>query len=220
VDDLGSAAKAEDFISGLPVHLQEAVNDIRARIIDNKVRTETFNTLIGELGATGFWQVTERLLLEDRAQFGDFMLACRGPVPAEDAAGQDVLEVGDEPGAALPSQLVDLTKACAEAWQAQQQREAGSIWQNLAAQAPPGILLLFLLATLGGLYRYNLRLAGFHHSRADLLELLHIEGGLSSPQEIVELADTLAADKVEFARTKTPADQAVELARALAARGK
>ena len=31
---------------------------------------------------------------------------------------------------------------------------------------------MFQLVTLGGLYRYNLRLAAFHDSRADLLEMV------------------------------------------------
>ena len=81
------------------------------------------------------------------------------------------------------------------------------------------------LAHLGGLYRYNQRLAGFHASRADLVELLHLRTGGDTGkitreqlEQIVMLSDALGADKVEFGAQKTPTDQAVELARAIANR--
>ena len=80
---------------------------------------------------------------------------------------------------------------------------------------PPGVLLLFLLATLGGLYRYCLRMAGFYHSRADALELLN--AGLDKAQQaaLSALSADIAADKVEFGKTNSPADQAIELAKAI-----
>ena len=95
------------------------------------------------------------------------------------------------------------------------------------AVLPPGILLLFLLATLGGLYRYNLRLAGFHSSRADLLELVilgqvNLDGAAAGEgaHPFPQLADALAADKVQFGKANMPSDQAVEMFKAFMARAK
>lgn len=122
--------------------------------------------------------------------------------------------------------VAKVTDICLGNWKALQGIEDRNWWQALAQQVPPGILLLFLLATLGGLYRYNLRLAGFHNSRADLLELISMgrEANAKFTKEelaqAVQLADSLAADKVEFGKANTPSDQAVELARAISsARG-
>lgn len=120
----------------------------------------------------------------------------------------------------------DLTTACLSAWQSEQ---AGgqTWWRALVDQVPPGILLLFLLATSGGLYRYNLRLAGFHDSRADVLQLLSLgrdEGKLmeilaATPADVGNLtALVMAADKVEMGAIKAKLGQAeIELARALGA---
>ena len=132
---------------------------------------------------------------EVRETFVDFLAICRG----------------------TPS-TPEMTKACLEAWQAQQKTEAQNWWQTLAVQLPPGVLLLFLLATLGALYRYSLRLAGFYHSRADALELL--QAGLDPNQQkgMSALATDMAADKVEFGKAATPSDQAIELAKAIASR--
>ena len=87
--------------------------------------------------------------------------------------------------------------------------------------------LLFLLATLGGLYRYNLRLAGFHHSRADALvllaeyqEMMEKPIGEDKVPLFVEMASLLAADKVEFGKGNVPSDQALEMFKAMAARVK
>ena len=136
--------------------------------------------------------------------FSDFMTRCRG-----DAAAMQVL----------------LTKSCLDSWQAQETAAGRSWWEAIAEQTPPGILLLFLLATLGGLYRYNLRLAGFHESRADTLQLL-AQGRdatqlrdilAATPGEAVNLATIfLAADKVEMGTIKAKLGQAeIELAKAL-----
>ena len=46
----------------------------------------------------------------------------------------------------------DLTTACVDAWQAQEEA-AVSWWRTLSEQVPPGILILFLLATTVSLYR-------------------------------------------------------------------
>ncbi len=110
------------------------------------------------------------------------------------------------------------TKSCTDAWTAQQLSEAQTWWQTLATSVPQGILLLFLLATLSGLYRYNLRIAGFHHSRADALELLATSPAATDIDTFVKLADTLAADKVSWGKGNTPADQAMEIIKALVSR--
>ncbi|MEM9320386.1 MAG: hypothetical protein AAGA70_15490, partial [Pseudomonadota bacterium] len=104
--------------------------------------------------------------------------------------------------------LDDPTAACLAAFSAEEAQSDTPWWEILARQVPPGVLLLFLLVTLGGLYRYNMRMSGFHHSRADLLELIAIgrdPGAALSKQDwidIRETADALAADKVAFGATK------------------
>ena len=118
-----------------------------------------------------------------------------------------------------------LTTSCLTAWQSEQAAGQRSWWETLADQVPPGILLLFLLATLGGLYRYNLRLAGFHESRADALQLLAQGRDVTqlrdilaaTPGEAVNLATLfLAADKVEMGTIRAKLGQAeIELAKAL-----
>lgn len=133
---------------------------------------------------------------EARETFAGFLALCRG----EDMAAE-------------------LTMACLQGWQAQLAAERDNWWQALAVQVPPGVLLLFLLATLGVLYRYSLRMAGFYHSRADALELLQMGIDEQSQKTISALATDIAADKVEFGKGNTPTDQAVELAKAIAGRG-
>lgn len=115
-------------------------------------------------------------------------------------------------------------QTCVDAYFRILAEEDQTIWQYLGERAPPAVLILFLLATLGGLYRYNLRLTGFHHSRADALEMLTVlygdvtKLGKDDLIAFTSLADRLAADKVEFGKAKTPTDQAVELARVIAQR--
>lgn len=106
--------------------------------------------------------------------------------------------------------------ACTAAWTAQQELLQDTWWKTLAERTPPGVLVLFLLATLGGLYRYNLRMAGFYHSRADALELLSLNLAKTAVDALAVYSDSLAADKVEFKASKTPADQATEIAKAAA----
>ena len=84
---------------------------------------------------------------------------------------------------------------------------------------------MFLLANLGGLYRYNLRLAGFHESRADALQLLaHGRDEIQlrdilagTPGDAVNLATLfLAADKVEMGAIRAKLGEAeIELAKAM-----
>ena len=166
-------------------------------------------------------------LNRQREDFGTFMRVCRGePVAGTGPEGEAAAPVAPLPRDQVATDPDDITLACTQAWQAQVDAEAGNWWQTLAAQVPPGILLLFLLATLGGLYRYNLRLAGFHHARADVLELILMgraaPGAALSQEElgrIAALAEALAADKVEFGKGNAPSDQAVEIAKAVLSRG-
>ncbi|MEL6235656.1 MAG: hypothetical protein AAFR46_14725, partial [Pseudomonadota bacterium] len=88
------------------------------------------------------------------------------------------------------------------------------ILAQLAENAPPAILLLFLLSTLSALYRYNLRMAGFYHGRADALELVTAEAQVD-PERLEAYARALGADGVDFRGTKTPSDQAGEMASAI-----
>lgn len=131
---------------------------------------------------------------------------------------------GEVPGeAALPPTAKGedpLTLACLEGWKAQVASDDGTWWQTLANQVPPGILLLFLLAVLSGLYRYNLRMAGFHHSRADALLLLAQGHSKEDIENFTRISDALAADKVEFGKDNSPADQAVEIFKAFVSRTK
>ncbi|MEM6386793.1 MAG: hypothetical protein AAF718_11220 [Pseudomonadota bacterium] len=94
-----------------------------------------------------------------------------------------------------------VTEACVQSWHANASERSGAWWKILAEQVPPGILLLFLIGYLAGLYRYNMRLSGFHHSRADALEL--VAGGMVSKgnmDDFTKLALALAADSVEFGK--------------------
>ena len=146
-------------------------------------------------------------LAQQREEFAEFMRVCRGTPDPE----------APDNGA--------ITTACTNAWSQELQRETGNWWQTLAEQVPPGILLLFLLATQGSLYRYNLRMAGFHASRADFLELLMMSSGKRDRiskedlEKLVNLATAMGADKVEFGKGNLPTDQAVEMAKAIAGRG-
>ncbi len=62
--------------------------------------------------------------------------------------------------------------ACADAYEKIMDRTEEQVWwQTLAETVPPAVLLLFLLATFGGLYCYNLRVARFYGGCADALDL-------------------------------------------------
>ncbi|MVO14789.1 hypothetical protein [Parasedimentitalea huanghaiensis] len=145
---------------------------------------------------------------EENRDFEKFLTICRGELEPRSNA-----KVSEPNG-----NLEALTLSCLQGWNELLRSNQDGWWQTLAQQMPPGILLLFLLATLGGLYRYNIRLAGFHHSRADALELL--SEGLTKIDVAAfdQLSTALAADKVEFSKASSPADQAVEMAKALANR--
>lgn len=205
---LGDAA-LKAFRDGLPPHLRDwpamadhaaALTAIANRRAALDILRDTTNAEIERYNRSPL-----AYLRDDRAlEFDRFLALCRG---------------GGAPAA-------DVTAACLTAWQTEQ---AGgqTWWRGLLDQVPPGILLLFLLATSGGLYRYNLRLAGFHDSRADVLQLLSL--GRDEAQLLDVLAKTpadvgnltalvMAADKVEMGAIKAKLGQAeIELARALGA---
>jgi len=160
------------------------------------------------------------LLLRERLRedFAAFMATCRG---ATDWA------TPPQPRGIADADPDAITLACLQGWQTQRAGEQQGWWQALVEQIPPGLLILFLLLTLASLYRYNLRLAGFHDSRADALELL-AEGRepedfhkllATNPAEAVNLASVfLAADKVELGAIKAKLGAAEwELARNIGA---
>ncbi len=158
-------------------------------------------------------------LQQQRQSFRQFMQDCRGVTPVTGASDEQAATPAANGVAGDPDEI---TLACTQAWMKKLEAEAGTWWQTLAQQIPPGILLLFLLATLGALYRYNLRLAGFHASRADLLELMSM-GQTNSKNMFVEwdkdnfsrITEALAADKVEFGKGTLPTDQAISMAQAI-----
>ena len=118
-----------------------------------------------------------------RVSFETYLTRCRGGVATTDDT------------------FAELTKTCMESWRAERTQDNSNWWQTLAQQVPPGILLLFLLATLAALYRYNMRLSGFHHSRADALEL-YADGLIAKGdvEGLTKLALALASDAVAFGK--------------------
>ncbi|MEM9099495.1 MAG: WD40 repeat domain-containing protein [Pseudomonadota bacterium] len=152
---------------------------------------------------------------EQLREFREFLAECRAaPVLAEenedDDKGPEERPEGEDttPMAASGSEEV---KACAEAYtSAIVDVRSKKWWELLAETAPQALLLVFLLATLGGLYRYNLKMAGFYYARADALA---INREPVMPRRFEELATTLAADKVDFRNAKTPMDTVVDLSK-------
>ncbi len=134
---------------------------------------------------------------EEQEDLRAFMALCRGDLAVTEA----------------------LTKTCVDAYVERLKAQAPTVWKIVSERAPPAVLLIFLLATLAGLYRYNMRMAGFHHSRADMLEVISTKGTGDIGKTMAELAEAMAADRVEFGRGKAPSDQAVELARTITNRG-
>ncbi|MGI9402764.1 MAG: hypothetical protein ACR2O0_16020, partial [Rhizobiaceae bacterium] len=72
------------------------------------------------------------------------------------------------------------------------------------------LLLLFLVSIFISLYRYNQRMAAFNDSRADALMLMWPDDLQVSFDQLV---DTFGPEKIEFAKTRSPADQALDLAK-------
>ncbi|MEP3718601.1 MAG: hypothetical protein ABJM90_02730 [Paracoccaceae bacterium] len=173
------------------VDARRTLSDIQARrAVLDELGTSTKNKL------TQLVEVPALLKREEiRATFAAFLNVCRG-----DHQGTDT--------------SADVTTACLEGWQAQLNADRQNWWQTLAVQVPPGVLLLFCLATLGALYRYSLRIAGFYHSRADALELIQNGMGPDEQAALTALATDLAADKVVFGKDRTPLEQAVDAIKA------
>lgn len=193
-------ARLAAFRDGLDPEVRTAGAVVQAYQPLDRIAAERVPVEAGLARATerlAAWRSGEAAPEVRRAAFSAFMEACRA-------------------GAAEPDDAA-LTTACLNAYSASETEARQDWWQTLAEQVPPGILLLFLLATLAGLYRYNVRLAGFHNGRADALELLvaQVDKDLLTP-----VADALAADKVEFGAAKTPTDHAAEMATALINRTK
>ena len=88
-------------------------------------------------------------------------------------------------------------------------------WIYIADRVPAGILILFLLATLGSLYRYNTRIAGFYYARADALELTTLD---VEESRFDDLSNTLAADRVDFRAARTPAEAVTDLTKEVVAK--
>ena len=75
------------------------------------------------------------------------------------------------------------------------------------------IVLLYLTSFFISLFRFTIRLASFLDARADVLEIMPSSTHVS-PEK---LADMLSPDRIDFAITRSPDKQAVELAKALLA---
>ena len=204
-------AAVEAFFDALPDHVRawKPIDDRRPDLALNFAEHTGLDVVETELDARLAALLNHPLqFLQDNAvmEFQAFLNACRGPAPTE-----------------------ALTTGCLTAWQTEQASGQRSWWETLADQLPPGILLLFLLATLGSLYRYNVRLAGFHQSRADFLTLMTHGRDDDQLRDILAVTQTdaqnlvtlvLAADKVEMGAIKAKLGTAeIELARAMSGAG-
>ena len=77
--------------------------------------------------------------------------------------------------------------------------------------------LFIVLQLLISIFRYNMRLAAFYDARADALQL----GGAASETTFERLVQVLSPDAYDFGKApKTPADQAVEIAKMIVSRSK
>jgi len=164
----------------------------------------------------------DRLPLEAGAAGNTALSAFLSELPAEIGSLAPVEEIEAELKSAAKDRsdavkAIERAQASLDTLGPARQKGEKDAFQTLAQNIPPGILLLFLLATLSSLYRYNIRLAGFHHARADALTLAASDQHVNT-QTLSALVDSLAADKVEFARTNTPADQATEIAKTVISR--
>ena len=207
--------KLDAFFDKLPSYLQQGERFRKLRtsllrlIARRSVLDERRSAIEAAKAEAKSTSWIDTILSQKRETFRRFMEVCRGRLPAPTPAPQKPLK----PDA--------VTLACTQAWKAQKDAEGQNWWQTIARTVPPGVLLLFLLATLGGLYRYNLRLAGFHHSRADALGIFSERYDGDDITAFTGLANALAADKVEFGKANTPVDHASEIMKAaLSGKGK
>ena len=72
------------------------------------------------------------------------------------------------------------------------------------------VLLMFLVAIFSTLYRYNLRMSAFYDARADALLLAWME---ESDHTLAELVTIFGPENIDFAKARTPAEHAFDLAR-------
>lgn len=201
--DSEALGRANFFISQRPILTQK--------------RDAALNSL-NEIRAGGF------SLVQRRQDFRLFMETCRDGV-AENATRSKKVEKTETSEIENVDETVeetDVTEVCAQTYQAIVASEKPEPWSVFAERAPPALLLLFFLATLGPLYRYSLRLTGFHNARADFFEFMSLIGEPGNwPDEkeklaaLISIANVLAADKVEFGKSNTPTDQAIELAKSI-----
>lgn len=87
-----------------------------------------------------------------------------------------------------------------------ERRDSQNWWQLIAEVLPPAILFIFLLVMLGRIYRYNLRMAGFYHARADALFLYSQSNELLEGEKLSEVVELLAADRIDLRPENTPID--------------
>lgn len=124
-------------------------------------------------------------------QFADALARCAGATPSE-----------------------GIIEACASALRGTDDATQGW-WLYLVERVPGSILLLFLLATLGGLYRYNLRMSAFYSARADALDMM---ANPTNATEYDAYSQFFGAEKVEFKDQKTPMDVVSDVTKAAAER--
>ncbi len=80
----------------------------------------------------------------------------------------------------------------------------------------PLLIIMFMISILLALYKYDMRLSAYYHSRADALEML--EAGIDVAN-FDKLAASLSPEKYDFGKMpKSPADQAIELAKSVLSR--
>ena len=90
--------------------------------------------------------------------------------------------------------------------------------QTVATRTGILLIIIFMLQTLLGIYKYSARLNAGLNTRADALELLGSTGSAADFESIVK---SLAVDHLDFGKTgRPPAQDMVELAKALSASGK
>ena len=201
----------------LPSHIRSmpTVQSLRQSLLDIQTQRKVLHGVQdeteAELERMDKFPYSLLLLEKQREDFASFMTICRGTPDA--AISPDAATPPTD--ATDPIAEDQMTLACLSGWKDQGQSETQSWWQTLAAQVPPGILLLFLLSTLAALYRYNLRLAGFHHSRADALELMAMGKTKEDIEQLTSIAAVLAADKVVFGKGDAATRQAIDLINAI-----
>ena len=154
------------------VAISNKLDQLIARRETDAAQITELDTRIAEL--TGSWLTT---LSGTRAQqdFASFMQTCR------DTSTHPV----------TGAEYASLTQSCLEAHGKVDDQAGGAWWATLSRQLPAGVLLMFMLVTLGALYRYNLRLAAFHDSRADVLDL--VASG-STPETLRQILQTNPGD--------------------------